>query len=268
MEKIIDKIIDSGTDLCVKLFVAVIILIIGNKIIKIIENWLKKEHKLSKLGDASVKGFVISFISISLKVVLIVTILGIIGIPMTSMIAVLGSCGVAIGLALQGGLSNLAGGIMLLIFKPFRVGDYIEVNGKEGNVKSISLFYTTINTFDNIVIALPNGNLSNSNITNYTYNKKRMLNLIYNVSYNTNINKVKKILNEILNSEELILQDETKLVAVKEFKDSSLGIIVRAWTKTDDYWTEYYNLMEKIKNEFDKYKIEIPFTQVDVHMKK
>ena len=137
MEKMLEKLIEGGTDLCIKLVISIVILLIGNKIIKTIEKILKKERKFSKLEDPSVKSFVISFITISLKLLLFVTVLSIVGIPMTSLITILGSCAVAVGLALQGGLSNLAGGIMLLIFKPFTIGDYIEANGKEGTVKSI-----------------------------------------------------------------------------------------------------------------------------------
>ncbi len=268
MEKIIEKIIEGSADLCVKLFISIIILLIGNRIIKTVERLLKKEKKFSKLEDPSVKSFVISFITISLKLLLFVTVLSIIGIPMTSLITILGSCAVAVGLALQGGLSNLAGGIMLLIFKPFTIGDYIEVGGKEGTVKSISLFYTTIVGIDNVVMQLPNGTLSNSNITNYTGNKTRMLNIIYDVSYDSDIDKVKKVLNEVIENEDKILKNEPIRISVKYHKDSSLGIVFRAWTLTSDYWDVYYRVMENVKKAFDKNNIEIPYPQVDVHMKK
>lgn len=268
MEKMLEKLIEGGTDLCIKLAISIIILLIGNKIIKTIEKVLKKEKKFSKLEDPSVKSFVISFITISLKLLLFVTVLSIVGIPMTSLITILGSCAVAVGLALQGGLSNLAGGIMLLIFKPFTIGDYIETNGKEGTVKSISLFYTTIVGIDNITIQLPNGTLSNSNITNYTANKTRMLNIVYDVSYNSDIDKVKKVLREVLDDEEKILKDEPIRIAVKSHKDSSIGIVFRAWTLTSDYWDVYFRIMENVKKAFDKNGIEIPYPQMDVHMKK
>lgn len=268
MEKMLEKLIEGGTDLCIKLVISIIILLIGNKIIKTIEKILKKEKKFSKLEDPSVKSFVISFITISLKLLLFVTVLSIVGIPMTSLITILGSCAVAVGLALQGGLSNLAGGIMLLIFKPFTIGDYIEANGKEGTVKSISLFYTTIVGIDNVVIQLPNGTLSNSNITNYTTCKTRMLNIVYDVSYDSDIDKVKKVLNEVIEKEEKILKDEPIRIAVKSHKDSSIGIVFRAWTLNSDYWDVYFRVMENVKKEFDKNGIEIPYPQMDVHMKK
>ena len=268
MEKMLEKLIEGGTDLCIKLVISIIILLIGNKIIKVVENMLKKEKKFSKLEDPSVKSFVISFITISLKLLLFVTVLSIIGIPMTSLITILGSCAVAVGLALQGGLSNLAGGIMLLIFKPFTIGDYIEANGKEGTVKSISLFYTTIVGIDNVVTQLPNGTLSNSNITNYNACKKRMLNITYDVSYDSDIDKVKKVLQEVIDEEDKIIKDDPIRIAVKSHNDSSIGIVFRAWTLTSDYWDVYFRVMENVKKKFDKNGIEIPYPQMDVHMKK
>lgn len=268
MEKMLEKLIEGGTDLCIKLVISIIILLIGNKIIKVVENMLKKEKKFSKLEDPSVKSFVISFITISLKLLLFVTVLSIIGIPMTSLITILGSCAVAVGLALQGGLSNLAGGIMLLIFKPFIIGDYIEANGKEGTVKSISLFYTTIVGIDNVVTQLPNGTLSNSNITNYNACQKRMLNITYDVSYDSDIDKVKKVLQEVIDEEDKIIKDDPIRIAVKSHNDSSIGIVFRAWTLTSDYWDVYFRVMENVKKKFDKNNIEIPYPQMDVHMKK
>ena len=256
MEKFLDKLVEGSIDISAKLIIAVIVLAIGSKIIKAIESNLRKENKLKHL-DASVKGFLVSFISITSKIVLFIVVLHI-----------LGSCAVAIGLALQGGLSNIAGGLMILIFKPFKVGDYIEVNDKEGTVKSITMFYTTITTFDNKVIQLPNGNLSNSNITNYTANKKRRIDIDISVSYDSNIDKVKKIITEILSKNELILQEENNFVRLSKHADSALVFAVKAWTKTENYWDVYFDLMEDIKKVLDKNKIEIPFPQMDVHINK
>ena len=173
-----------------------------------------------------------------------------------------------IGLALQGGLSNIAGGLMILIFKPFKVGDYIQTQGLEGTVKSITMFYTTITTIDNKVIQLPNGNLSNSNIVNFSYNKNRRVDLEISVSYNTDIEKVKKVINKIIENHELILQEEEKLIRLKTHADSALIFTLRVWTKTENYWSVYFDLMESIKKEFDKNKIEIPYKQIDVHLDK
>ena len=172
MDKVLENLIEGASDLLIKILISLVVLVIGFRLISLLEKTLKKEHKLKAL-DASAKGFVISFIVISLKILLFVIVLSIIGVPMASLVTIVGSGAVAIGLALQGGLSNIAGGLMILIFKPFKVGDYILVNNLEGTVKSITMFYTTITTIDNKIIQLPNGNLSNSNIVNYSANTKR-----------------------------------------------------------------------------------------------
>lgn len=267
MEKFLEKLVDGCIDISAKLLLAVVILAIGSKIIKIVENNLRKENKLKHL-EASVKGFLISFISITSKIVLFIAILHILGVPTASIITVFGSCAVAIGLALQGGLSNIAGSLMILIFKPFKVGDYIEVSGKEGTVKSITMFYTTITTFDNKLIQLPNGSLSNSNITNYTANKKRRVDIDISVSYSSDIDKVKKVINELISKNELVLQEENNYVKLSKPDDSALVFAVRVWTKTENYWDLYFDLMESIKKTLDKNKIEIPFPQMDVHINK
>lgn len=267
MEKFLEKLVDGCIDISAKLLLAVVILAIGSKIIKIVENNLRKENKLKHL-EASVKGFLISFISITSKIVLFIAILHILGVPTASIITVFGSCAVAIGLALQGGLSNIAGSLMILIFKPFKVGDYIEVSGKEGTVKSITMFYTTITTFDNKLIQLPNGSLSNSNITNYTANKKRRVDIDISVSYSSDIDKVKKVINELISKNELVLKEENNYVKLSKPDDSALVFAVRVWTKTENYWDLYFDLMESIKKTLDKNKIEIPFPQMDVHINK
>ena len=267
MDKVLENLIEGASDLLIKLLISLVVLVIGFRLISLLEKTLKKEHKLKAL-DASAKGFVISFIVISLKILLFVIVLSIIGVPMASLVTIVGSGAVAIGLALQGGLSNIAGGLMILIFKPFKVGDYILVNNLEGTVKSITMFYTTITTIDNKIIQLPNGNLSNSNIVNYSANTKRRVDIDVSVSYNTNIDKVKKVLNSIIDKHELILQDDDKVVRLKTHADSALIFTLRVWTKTENYWNVYFDLMESIKNEFDKNKIEIPYKQVDVHIDK
>ena len=267
MEKLLDKLVNLGIEYGSKLLIALIILLIGNKLIKVLDKFLKKENRFSKI-DLSVKEFLISFISISLKVLLFITVLSVLGIPMTSLITILGSAAVAIGLALQGGLSNLAGGLMILIFKPFKVGDYIEAGGKEGTVKSISLFYTSITTIDNKVIQLPNGSLTNTAITNYTMNKKRAIDVIISVSYSSDIDKTKKVITDTLNSIDEIIKEEPMLVRLKTHNSSSLDFVVRAWINTPDYWTAYYEFMEKVKKNLDKNEIEIPYQQMDVHISK
>ena len=155
-----------------------------------------------------------------------------------------------------------------MIFKPFKVGDYIEAGGKEGTVKSISLFYTSITTIDNKVIQLPNGSLTNTAITNYTMNKKRAIDVIISVSYSSDIDKTKKVITDTLNSIDEIIKEEPMLVRLKTHNSSSLDFVVRAWINTPDYWTAYYEFMEKVKKNLDKNEIEIPYQQMDVHISK
>ena len=262
----IERLLNNAFDLGVQLLIAIIVIMAGLKLIKLLETKLKKENNFSKL-DSSVKGFVISILSISLKALLLVVAASIVGIPTTSFITIIGSAGVAVGLALQGGLSNLAGGIMLLIFKPFKVGDYIESEGRDGTVKAITMFYTIITTPDNKEIHLPNGNLLNNEIVNYSANPTRRLDLEFNVSYDTKIDKVKKVINEVLDNNELILQDKDRIVRILKHSDSSLTYTVKVWVKKEDYWTTYFELQENIKIAFDKNKIEIPYPQLDIHQK-
>ena len=266
MDDIIKNLSNKSVDFILKILAGLVILIIGFKIINIIEGKLKKPHKFSKI-DQSVKTFLISFTTISLKIVLTVIFLSVIGVPMASLVTIVGSCAVAIGLALQGGLSNIAGGLMILIFKPFKVGDFISTNGNEGTVKSITMFYTTITTIDNKVIQLPNGNLSNSNITNFTANKERRIDINLSVAYNSNINEVKEVVNEVIDKHELILQDKEKFIRLSKHDESCLVFTLRVWVNTKDYWNVYFDLMEQIKEAFDKNNIEIPFNQLDIHMK-
>lgn len=267
MKELMEKLVDGSTDLVIEIVVALVVLTIGLKLIKMIERLLKKEHKFSKV-DPSIKSFLISFATISLKVMLLLIILHILGIPTASVITVFGSCALAIGLALQGGLSNIAGGIMLLIFKPFKIDDYIKVSSDEGFVKNISLFYTTINTYDNRVIQLPNGSLSNSNIINYTALDSRRVDIEINVSYSTKIEKVKELVEKVVENHELIIKDKPHTVRLEEMASSSLMFKLKVWTKTENYWDVYYDLQESIKEIFDKNKVEIPFNQLDVHINK
>ncbi len=267
MEKILDKLTNIGIEVGIKLLVSIMLLIIGTKIINTLIKLLRKENKLTKL-DPGVKGFLVSFINVVLKVLLLVTVLAILGVPMTSIITIIGSAGLAIGLALQGGLSNLVGGLMILIFKPFKVGDFIESDGKTGTVKSISLFYTTISTIENIIIQIPNGALSNTSITNYSAMKKRMVNEIVSVSYNSDIDKVKKVVTDVIKELKYTLQEEPILVRLKTHNTSSIDFAARFWVNTEDYWDAYFDFKENVKIALNKNKIEIPFTQMDVHIKK
>lgn len=259
IEQLLEKLFDFG----IQLVIAILILFVGFKLIKILEKSLKKHRKLDKL-DPSVKGFLVSILSLSLKVLLFVVAASVVGIPTTSFITIIGSCGLAVGLALQGGLSNLAGGVMILMFKPFEVGDYINALNMEGTVKSITMFYTSLTTPDNKVVQLPNGILSNSTITNFTANPIRRLDLEFQASYDDKIDKVKKVINEVLDNCEYVLEDKTRLVNVVKHGDSSVVYIVQVWVKKENYLPAKYNLNEAVKEAFDKNKIEIPYMQIDI----
>ena len=267
VEEIIKNLAIKSSDLLVDILVALVVMVIGFRIIAGLEKRLKNPNKFKKL-DGNAKGFIISFITIGLKVLLIIIVLSIVGVPMASLVTIVGSCAVAIGLALQGGLSNIAGGLMLLIFKPFKVGDYISSNGFEGFVRTITMFYTTIVTVDNKVVQLPNGNLSNSNITNFSALEKRRVDINLSVAYDSDIDKVKKIVNSVIEKHEKILKDEPVFVRLTKHDESALVFTLKVWVNTPDYWDVNFDLLESIKKEFDKNHIEIPFNQLDVHMKK
>lgn len=267
MEKIVDKLADYGIDIAFKLVGFILILLIGFKIVKILLKIIKKGRGFNKL-EKSVQSFILSFVGITLKCLVFVTALGFIGVPMTSMITLFGTASLAVGLAMQGGLTNMVGGLMILIFKPFKVGDWIESNGVSGSVQEITIFYTVLNTLDSTRVVLPNGNLANSNIMNYTANDKRKLCVDFSVSYKSDIDKVKKVLREVIDNEELILKDEEIFIRLTKHDDSALIFTVRVWTKNSDFWTLKFNLLENVKKAFDKNKIEIPYPQLDVHMDK
>lgn len=266
MEEILNNLIDGGVDIGIKLVISILILIIGFKLIKILINFIKKLQSFNKLNK-NAKNLIINTIKLLLNIILLLTILSYIGIPMTSIVALLGTIGLALGLALQGGLSNIAGGLMILIFKPFKVGDYIDTHTDSGTVVDINLFYTVILTIDNKKVSLPNGPLSNTNIVNFSAKAKRRLDLKYSVSYDSDINKVKKIISKVLDKEN-ILKDEEILIRLGEYGDSGLIIYVRVWVKSEDYFNIMFNINENIKEEFDKNKIEFPYPQIDIHMKK
>lgn len=267
MEKAIEKIIEGLIELGSKLIGLILILIIGFKLVKLIIKFLNKSKGFNKL-EKSVRTFITSFIGIVLKVLVFITALGYLGIPMTSIITVFGSATLAIGLALQGGLTNMTGGLLLLIFKPFKVGDFIDCSGGSGTVAEITIFYTILDTPDNKRVVIPNGSLSNDHIVNYSTHATRRLDLKFTVGYDSDIDKVKKILVDTVNLEEKVLKDEEIFARLSEHGDSALVFTVRVWVNTSDYWDVKFNLEENVKRAFDKNGIEIPYPQLDVHLDK
>lgn len=266
-ETIWTTLFEFATSWGIKLLAAIIILIVGIKLIGALTKWIKKSHKLDKVDD-SLRSFLGSFSKIALYIVLVITVAMILGVPATSFITILASCGVAIGLALQGSLSNFAGGIMILLFKPFKVGDYIEAGGEAGTVEEISVVYTVLLTPDNKRITIPNGTLTNSVIENYSAEKTRRVDLTFSTAYDADIEKVKKILMDVASSHPKALKDPEPFVRLSEHSDSALTYTVRIWCKNEDYWDVNFDTIESVKEAFDKNGIEIPYPQMDVHITK
>jgi len=217
-----------------KLLGAILIFIIGSSLIKFVSKWLRTSKKLDRL-DVSLRSFLVSFSYILLYILLVITVAMVLGVPATSFITILASCGVAIGLALQGSLSNFAGGLMILFFKPFKVGDFIEASGEVGTVAEISVVYTVIITVDNKRITLPNGTLTNSVIKNYSSEENRRVDMTFNVSYDSDIEKVKKIITDVITSHPLALADPEPFVRLSAHSDSSLTYTVCVRCKNENY---------------------------------
>ena len=267
MEKLLQRLNDLWVDAGLKLVYVIIILFVGSKLIKLIVKLITKGRAFKKL-DKSVSSFLLSFIKIALNILMLIIAAGVIGIPSASIITLLGSAGVAIGLAMQGGLSNIAGGLIILVFKPFRVGDYIDTHTDSGTVKSISLFYTTLTTPDNRIVSIPNGNLANSPSVNFSNEEFRRLDIAMDISYNNKIDDVKKSINSVLDKEKRINREKDVFVRVTNYKESSIEYTIRIWVTKDDYWNTKFDLLENLKNKFDQDGIVIPYNQLDIHIDK
>ena len=262
MESFANKAIDMLTQAGGKIIVALLVFIIGRLVIKAILKFFGKAKFMEKL-DPTVRGFMTNFIRIVLYVILVISIISVLGVPMASLIAVLASCGVAIGLALQGALGNLAGGIMLLIFRPFNVGDYIEAGGTEGVVKEMTMFYTVINTVDNKRVTIPNGTLMNANVSNYTVEDTRRVDLTFNVGAGNDVNRVQEvILNVVKANPDVINTPEEPFAAPVEGVPGGLKYTVRAWTTPDKYWDVYFALMKDVATALGDAGIGGPLTGV------
>ena len=252
----------------IQLVIAILILLIGSKIIKIVTKMLKRSLERGS-AEAGVISFVCSLTKYVLYFLLIMIILSSFGVTTGSVVALLGSAGFTLGLALQGSLANFAGGVLILILKPFKVGDYImeSAGGNEGTVVGITIFYTKLNTVDNKQILIPNGSLSNTTIVNVSAMENRKLDLRIGVSYEANLAKTKEVLRQVMDAQELILKDEPVDIFVSELGESSVEMGVRVWVKNEDYWNVRWALMEEIKNALDANDINIPYPQMDIHMK-
>ena len=247
------------------LLLAIIVFIVGFFLNKIILNIFSKGAEHSKL-DQTVYKFLSSVIKIVVTSIVIIVVLSIIGIPMTSIITVLGTMGVAVGLALKDSLSNVAGGVILLVNRTLKVGDYVDIGAYSGTVDEVSILFTKITTVDNKDIFIPNGTVATSAITNYSMEGNRRVDIVFGISYNNDHKKAISAINSVLEKHPLVLKEPGSFVRLGELGASSLNITVRAWTKNEDYWTVYFDLLEQVKEKFDEENIVIPYNQVDVHI--
>ena len=245
MDNFLNKAIEIGTAAGSKLILALLIWIIGSIVVKKLVKIITGLKAMDKL-DPTVKAFLANFIKIVLYIVLVLSIISVLGVPMASVVAVLASCGVAIGMAMQGSLGNLAGGIMLMIFRPFKIGDYIVAAGDEGVVQDLSLFYTTINSLDNKKITIPNGSLMNSNIQNFSAEETRRVDLTFNLTGGRDISEVQKIIIDTINQNDKVLQTPAPFASPLEGIPGGLAYTARAWTKSENYWDVYFDLMKRI----------------------
>ena len=245
---------------------AIVVLIVGLWAIRVLNRLIRKFFQ-KKDYDLALESFLQSFINIALKIILFVLIITQLGVQSSSLIAIIGAAGLAIGLALQGSLSNFAGGVLILLFKPFKVGDFVTAQGVDGTVKEITIFYTKLTTFGNQVAIIPNGKLSNDNIINYNALTARRDNIKVGISYNANIKTAKDILLQICEDYDQISKDPKPEVYVDGLSDSSVDLTLRFWADTSVFWPAHFYVIEEMKNRFDAADIEIPFPQRDVHMK-
>lgn len=262
----LDKFSDLAASYIFDIIMALLIIVIGCKLVKLVVKLINKTKGYQKLDEA-VRSFLNSFIKIFLYVVVFISAATTLGVPVTSFVTILASCGLAIGLALQGSLSNLAGGIMILIFKPFKMGDYIVAGGDEGTVTEINIFYTRLTTPDNKIITIPNGTLSNSTVVDVTGNATRRADFTIGISYSSDVNKALEILKELGDTNEYALKDPEPAALIAGYGDSSINLCLRIWVNTPDYWAALGEINGKVKDKFDQSNIEIPLPQMDVHIK-
>lgn len=264
MDEFIEQIIILGTEAGKSILLAAIVAVIGYYIVRFINNMVARILERRNV-EPTVQTFLKSFVNITLLILLILTIVSTLGVNTTSLAALLASAGLAVGMALSGNLQNLAGGIILLLFKPYKVGDYIEAQGVSGTVKAIQIFHTILTTPDNKELFIPNGALSSGNITNYSKNDLRRVDMVVSVEYGTDTEKVKQVTQELLRSDSRILKDPAPFVAVNELGDNGVFFSIRVWVNGSDYWNVFFDTNERIYNEFNKQGIGFPFPQIQIH---
>ncbi|WP_261815994.1 small-conductance mechanosensitive channel MscS [Vibrio gallicus] len=261
----------NNTDLLigygVNIITAVLILFIGNIITKMVANSVSKMLNKRNM-DKAVVDFVHALVRYLLFVIVLIAALGRLGVQTASVVAVIGAAGLAVGLALQGSLSNFAAGVLIVAFRPFKSGDYVEIGGVAGSVDSIQIFQTILTTPDNKMVVVPNGGVIGSPITNYSRHKTRRVDYVIGVSYSADLKKTEQVIRQTLEADERLLKDKGIQIGVLALADSSVNFVVRPWCKTEDYWNVYFDNLKAIKIALDENGIEIPFPQMDVHLNK
>lgn len=244
---------------------AVVALIVGFWVVGRISKGLTKIMQKRDV-DPSLRTFLRSFLSIALKVLVVVSVLSMVGVQMTSFIAILGAAGLAVGLALQGTLQNFAGGVIILLFKPFKVGDFIDAQGYMGTVKEIQIFNTLLATVDNKIIIIPNGGLATGSLTNFSKMEERRVDWVFGIAYGDKYEKAEAVIKKLIDADERILKDPEAFIALSKLNNSSVDIVVRAWVKASDYWGVFFDMNKNVYNSFAAEGLSIPFPQMDVHL--
>lgn len=255
----------SGIDLGIRLATAILIFFVGKWIVGLIVNGLKKAMQKGDV-DTTLRRFVANLVRMVLMLFVIIAAINHLGIQTASLIAVLGAAGLAVGLALQGSLSNFAAGVLIVLFRPYKVGDWIEGAGVSGAVEEVQILTTMLKTGDNKRVIIPNSQIMGSTITNYSANATRRVDLVVGVSYSDDLDKVRKELEDLVAADERILEDPAPTIAVSQLADSSVNFVLRPWVKTPDYWAVYFDLTERVKKRFDEVGVSIPFPQRDVYI--
>lgn len=266
LQKYWDYVINILIEFSPRLISALLIFLIGWYAIKVIKRVVTK-IMIKREMEPTLSKFLADILIWTLKILLFVTVISRLGVENSSFVAIIGAAGLAIGLSLQGSLSNFAGGVLIIMFKPFKVGDFIEAQGVSGTVQQIQIFVTQLATVDNQIIFVPNGALSNGNIINYSYAETRRANIIINISYDSNLKKAKEIIFEIIHNHPAILKEPEPVILVDSLGDSSVNIAVRPWSKLEDFFTMRSDILEQIKQKFEENNITIPFPQSEIHIK-
>lgn len=266
ISKYTDQLIMMVLEYLPKMISALAILFIGIWVIRMIKKFVTKMMHKREM-EPTLANFLGDILNWTLRILLFITVISQLGVQSTSFVAILGAAGLAIGLSLQGSLANFAGGVLIIMFKPFKVGDFIDAQGVSGTVAQIQIFVTKLATVDNQIIYVPNGSLSNGNIINFSQSEFRRADLTIGISYGSDIKKAKEIALRIMEAHPAVMEDPAPVVWVKELAESSIDLAVRPWAKNEDFWAMRSDILEQVKNAYDQNGIEIPFPQRDVHIK-